>query len=86
MDKNEKRQLAINMSIATAVNSSISVSPLIFKAFKDVITTKQRPNKVAEVFNMCGDLLLVSIVHLLLKDSIIQTNAGPRCLTNGNVK
>jgi hypothetical protein len=41
---------------------------------------------VAEVFNMCGDLLLVSIVHLLLKDSIIQTNAGPRCLTNGNVK
>jgi hypothetical protein len=60
-DKNEVVQLIINISIEMAVNSSIIVSFLRCSAFKVEKTTKQSPNRLAEVFKICGDLLLAFI-------------------------
>ena len=52
MDKNEKKQHAINKIQATPVTSSILDSSLTFDILSEVNTTKQNPNKLEEVFNM----------------------------------
>jgi L-rhamnose mutarotase len=66
MDKNEKKQHAINKIQATPVTSSILDSSLTFDIFSEVKTTKQNPNKLEEVFNMCDELLrFISQMYLL---------------------
>lgn len=55
IDKKERIQLAINITVATVVNSSIIVLPEMFNNFNEVKTTKQIPNKFEEALSMCGD-------------------------------
>lgn len=57
MAKNESRLLAINNTVATAVKLSTVVTSERCRALMEVSTIKQRPNKVADVLRMCGDLL-----------------------------
>jgi hypothetical protein len=66
IDKKERIQAAIKSVMAIVVNSSIIVLPEMFSSLRDVSTTKQRPSKLEEAFNICGDLsLLFSIVIIL---------------------
>lgn len=55
--RKESMQLAINKTHATPVTSSILVEALNFEIRTEVSTTKQKPNKLADVFKICGDLL-----------------------------
>lgn len=55
IDKKERIQLAINITVATVVSSSIIVLPEMFNNFKEVKTTKQMPNKFEEALSMCDD-------------------------------
>jgi len=48
--------------MAPVVNSSTSVSPCIFKIFKEVSTIKQIPNKLEAVLRICGEVLFFSII------------------------
>jgi hypothetical protein len=43
--------------VATEVHSSINVVPLSLNTLMDVKTKKQMPNKLADVFKICGALL-----------------------------
>ena len=52
IDKKERIQLAINMMIASVVNSSIIVLPAMFNNLSDVSTTKQSPNKLEDAFKI----------------------------------
>lgn len=54
--RKENKQLLIKITMAKAAPSSIKEDSLRFDIFTDVNTMKQKPNKLAEVFNMCGDL------------------------------
>ena len=58
MERNEHKQLAINNTKEIAVISSIIVVALNLKSFMEVNTTKQKPRKLEEAFNICGALLL----------------------------
>ena len=55
IDKKDRIQLAINITVATVVSSSIIVLPEMFNNFKDVKTTKQIPNKFEDALSMCDD-------------------------------
>ena len=52
IDKKERIQLAINIMIASVVNSSIIVLPAMFNNLSDVSTTKQSPNKLEDAFKI----------------------------------
>jgi hypothetical protein len=52
IDKNERRQLAMNKTIATDVSSSINVFLETLNSFKDVRTIKQIPRRLEEVFKI----------------------------------
>ena len=58
-ERKEKILLHINSMAATEVHSSIKVVPFNFNIFNEVKTRKQMPGKLAEVFKMCGALLLL---------------------------
>lgn len=60
-DKNEKILLMIKKIVAIPVNSSIIETSLYFDILREVNTTKQKPNKLEEVFKICSDLLLLAI-------------------------
>ena len=60
IDRKDKILLHIKRMVATEVHSSINVVPFNFKTFKEVNTRKQIPNKLADVFKMCGALLFLS--------------------------
>ena len=62
MERNESRLLSINIKIAKAVNSSMSVLPSRFNSFKEVRTIKQIPNKLDDVVRMDVDLLCFSCI------------------------
>ena len=62
IDKKERIQLAINITVATVVNSSMIVLPEMFNNFKDVKTTKQIPNKFEDALSMCDDFSLSSLM------------------------
>ena len=71
IEMNDKTQLVMNIIIAKAVSSSMIVSADLFPIFIEVNTIKQRPNKVAEVLRICGDvsffLLLVSMCIIFFR-------------------
>ena len=52
MDRNESTLLNINIKMATAVNSSISVLPSRFNNFSEVRTIKQIPSRLEDVVRM----------------------------------
>jgi len=60
IERNDKILLVMKRMVATEVHSSINVVPLNFRTFNEVSTRKQIPSKFAEVFKMCGALLLFS--------------------------
>jgi hypothetical protein len=60
MDRKESRQLLIKEIIAKAAPSSIKLDSLSFVILTEVSTMKQKPNRLAEVLSMCGDLLGLS--------------------------
>ena len=62
IERKDKILLHINRIVAIEVHSSINVVPLNFKTFKEVSTRKQIPSKLAEVFKMCGALLLLLVI------------------------
>jgi hypothetical protein len=55
IDKNERMLLAIKSRVEIVVSSSINVACAIFKSFREVRTTKQRPRRLDEAFRICGD-------------------------------
>lgn len=59
--RKDRIQLNIRHIAATPVTLSIIVASPNFATLIDVITIRQKPNKLADVFKMCGDLLLLSI-------------------------
>jgi len=65
IERKDKILLLINRTVAIDVHSSINVVPLNFKTFKEVNTRKQIPSKLAEVFKMCGALLLLLVIKFL---------------------
>jgi len=52
----ESKQLLMKMTIAKAAPLSINDDSLRLDILTEVNTMKQNPNKLAEVFKMCGDL------------------------------
>lgn len=52
IDKNDKKQLAKNITMAVVVNSSIIEVALSLSTFSEVKTIKQRPKRLDEVFNI----------------------------------
>lgn len=54
--KNDNKQLIIKITIAKAAPSSINVDSCNLATLTEVKTIKQKPNKLAEVFKICGDL------------------------------
>jgi len=69
IDKKEKKQLDIKKIQATPVISSILETSLSFDILSEVKTTRQKPNKLDEVFKMCCDLLIVIIALGLFRMS-----------------
>ena len=57
MDKNEKKQEKMKRIAATEVNSSIMLDTARSITWKDVITMRQNPKRLAEVLNMCWEVL-----------------------------
>jgi hypothetical protein len=60
MARKDNKQLLIKMIIAKAAPSSIKDDSSSFEILTDVKTMKQNPNKLAEVFKICGDLFSFS--------------------------
>jgi len=60
MAKKDNKQLLIKMIIAKAAPSSIKDDSCSLETLTDVKTIKQKPNKLAEVFKICGDLFELS--------------------------
>ncbi len=58
IDKKENKLLPTNNIQQTPVNSSITDTSLNFDILSDVKTTRQKPNKLEEVFKICWELLL----------------------------
>ena len=54
--RKESKQLVIKNTIAIAAPSSIADDSDSFETFTDVNTIKQKPNKLADVFKICGAL------------------------------
>ena len=67
--KKDKIQLVIKMIIASAAPSSINEDSSSLEILTDVKTIKQKPNKLAEVFKICGDLFELSS---FIRNCIIQ--------------
>lgn len=71
IERNDKILLLIKRIVATEVHSSIKVVPFNFNTFKEVSTKKQIPSKLAEVFKMCGALLLLSAMEFYCKVKLV---------------
>src|SRR4030095_2583581 len=61
IDRNDNKQLNMNKITATKVMSSIAVCCDFPSTFSDVNRRKQIPNKLDDVFRMCGDLSILII-------------------------
>ena len=55
IERKDKIQLIIKLTIVTAVNSSMYVVAFSFNNFNEVSTTKQIPRRLEEAFKICGD-------------------------------
>lgn len=71
MARKEERQLLIKMMIASAAPSSIMDDWESLEILTDVSTIKQKPNKLAEVFKICGDLFCFSSIIYSASSSLI---------------
>ena len=56
MARKDNKQLLMKITIAKAAPSSINVDSCSLATLTEVKTIKQKPNKLAEVFKICGDL------------------------------
>ena len=54
-ERNDKIEAAIKNTIETVASSSITVPVDLLKNRKDVITKKQKPIRLDEAFNTCGE-------------------------------
>ncbi len=63
IERKDSRQLAISNKAAIPVQSSIIVALLNPATLIEVSTIRQNPNRLVEVFNIWGDLLLFGITH-----------------------
>ena len=66
MPRKDNKQLLINTIIAKAAPSSIKVDSVNLEILTDVKTIKQKPNKLADVVKICGDLFSFSIFIALI--------------------
>ncbi len=71
MARKDNKQLLINTMMAKAAPSSIKDDSSSFEILTEVRTMKQNPNKLAEVFKICGDLLSFSIFIYSASSSFI---------------
>lgn len=55
IERNDRIQLIMNITIAIVASSSTNVAALISSALIEVSTTKQSPSRVADVFNICAE-------------------------------
>jgi hypothetical protein len=62
IERKAHKQLLINNTKHTAVMLSIIVVSENFKSFIEVNTTKQKPSRLDEEFNICGALLSLSLI------------------------
>ena len=76
MERNEHKQLVINNTKEMAVIWSIIVVSLNLKSFMEVNTTKQKPRKLEDAFNICGALLLPLPPLLFVAITLIKMRAG----------
>ena len=60
MEINDNTDENTRQSATIEVNSSIRLFSDLFVRCKDVIMNKQKPNRFAEVFNMCCDVLFAT--------------------------
>jgi hypothetical protein len=56
IDKKERIQLAMNNTMAIEVSSSMNVFCEILNSFREVRTTKHKPKRFEDAFNIWGDL------------------------------
>jgi hypothetical protein len=61
METNEKRQEKVNKTAKTKVNSSINSLSVLSAMCNEVITKRQNPSKLAEVFNICCEVLFATV-------------------------
>lgn len=61
IERNDRRQLNINKTVATKVMSSIAVCCDFPNTFSDVKRRKQIPKRFDDVFKMCGDLSIFRV-------------------------
>jgi hypothetical protein len=57
MEPNEKMQEKVSNTAINEVNSSMMRISIKLAMRNDVITKRQNPNRVAEVFRMCWEVL-----------------------------
>jgi len=57
IDINENPHERVSNKAITDVSSSMIIVSVRFAIRRDVITTRQKPRRVADVFNICGDVL-----------------------------
>jgi hypothetical protein len=61
METNEKRQEKVNNTAKIRVNSSIKTLSVLSAMCNEVITKRQNPSKLAEVFKICCEVLFAII-------------------------
>ena len=57
MEKNEKKQERVSSRATTDVNSSILLDSILVLICNEVITKRQNPNRFADVFKICWEVL-----------------------------
>lgn len=57
MEKNEKKQERVSNKATIEVNSSILLDSILSLTCNDVITKRQNPRSVADVFKICCEVL-----------------------------
>jgi hypothetical protein len=71
MARKDNKQLLIKIIMASAAPSSINEDSLRFEILTEVKTIKQNPNKLAEVFKICGALFVLSVFIYSASSSLI---------------
>ncbi len=61
MEKKEKKQEHVSITAISDVNSSIRLDSAWLETWNDVITKRQNPSRLAEVLNMCWEVLFAMV-------------------------
>lgn len=74
IEKNDKSDEMVNNKATIEVNSSIRLSFVASVMCSDVITNRQKPSRLADVLNICWEVLLAKIylfkgvaVHMIIR-------------------